>query len=334
MNIGVRMVCAAAVVLAFAQCGVGNGGIASNGDALPPEPDYSDTTQWYITDRHGKADLFYVISTETGDYTLDDSITYHYANTYNDSVRGPLLGEMKGVERLVCGEMNFFSPYYRQCSMQSYTSDSMTLARMPVPTEDVRRALDYYLKNKNDGRPFVLAGYSQGAIILLDLVKELDDEAYSRMVALYAIGATVSKEMLEENKDRIKAARCADDTGVTICYNSVRDNKCALKFLEESAVAINPVNWCVDSTPATLITEPSPLRFGKGQKKDTLTVHLDTVTGLLNVSGFTGKDYVLPLIGREGNYHSREVWLYRNQLKDNMKLRSNKMLNSLRKGVN
>lgn len=112
----------------------------------------------------------------------------------------------------------------------------------------------------------------------------------------------------------------------------MRDNKCALKFLEESAVAINPVNWCIDSTPATLVTEPSPLRFGKEQKKDTLTVHLDTVTGLLNVSGYTGKDYMLPLIGREGNYHSREVWLYRNQLKDNMKLRSNKMINILKKG--
>jgi hypothetical protein len=74
--------------------------------------------------------------------------------------------------------------------------------------------------------------------------------------------------------------------------------------------------------------------LGKEQKKDTLTVHLDTVTGLLNVSGYTGKDYMLPLIGREGNYHSREVWLYRNQLKENMKLRSNKMINIIKKGGN
>ena len=40
-------------------------------DVLPPTPDYNDTTQWYITDRNGGADLFYIISTETGDYALD-----------------------------------------------------------------------------------------------------------------------------------------------------------------------------------------------------------------------------------------------------------------------
>ena len=35
----------------------------------PAEPDYRDSTQWYITDRGAAADVFYIISTETGDYT-------------------------------------------------------------------------------------------------------------------------------------------------------------------------------------------------------------------------------------------------------------------------
>jgi len=36
----------------------------------PAEPDYRDSTQWYITDRGAAADVFYIISTETGDYTM------------------------------------------------------------------------------------------------------------------------------------------------------------------------------------------------------------------------------------------------------------------------
>jgi hypothetical protein len=122
------------------------------------------------------------------------------------------------------------------------------------------------------------------------------------------------------------AARSADDTGVTICYNSVRDTTCTMRGWERSSVAINPVNWRTDGTEAMLVTEPSPLLPLAAQQKDTMTVHLDTSTGLLVVEGFTAEDYLLPLIGVEGNYHTREIWLYRDQLRENMALRAGRKL--------
>ena len=76
----------------------------------------------------------------------------------------------------------------------------------------------------------------------------------------------------------------------------------------------------------TLITEPSPLLPVDKQKKDTMTVRLDTITGLLLVEGLTATDYVLPLIGKEGNYHSREIWFYREQLRKNMELRARQFI--------
>ena len=69
------------------------------------------------------------------------------------------------------------------------------------------------------------------------------------------------------------------------------------------------------------MTEPTPLLPVDQQKKDTLKVHLDTASNLIFVSGYTATDYVLPLIGCEGNYHSREIWLYRDQLRENMQQR-------------
>ncbi|MBO7074617.1 MAG: hypothetical protein J6W12_06895 [Bacteroidales bacterium] len=88
-----------------------------------------------------------------------------------------------------------------------------------------------------------------------------------------------------------------------------------------SVACINPVNWCTDATPATLITEPSPhIPVGK-QQPDTLTITMDPVSNLILVNGFTATDYILPLIGKEGNYHSREIWLYREQLKENIEQR-------------
>ena len=290
-------------------------------ELIPKAPDYQDSTQWYITDRHAAADVFYIISTETGDYTLSGGETIHYADTYLDSLRAPLYGEMLGVDTLLSGKLNYYSPYYRQCSLQSFENDSVAATRMPLPMDDVRRAFDYYLKNLNNGRPFILAGFSQGAHIMMELLKEMDDDTFQRMIAAYAIGISIT-----ETHPHIVAAKGADDTGVTICYNSVRDTNCVMRSWKKSRLAINPVNWRTDSISTTLITEPSPLLPVSEQKKDTMTVHLDTATGLLIVKGYTAQDYMLPLLGTEGNYHTREIWLYRDQLRDNMNLRASRFL--------
>ena len=320
-------------------------GSKKNTEVVPLAPDYRDSTQWYITNRRAAADVFYIISTETGDYPLPNGEICHYADTYNDSLRAPLYGEMLGVDTLVSGRLNFFSPYYRQCSLQTFQSDSLKSVRMPLALDDVRRAFKYYLEHMNGrsserhpsslgngrivtdedkvngGRPFILAGFSQGAHIMQELLKEMDDDTYKRMIAAYAIGITIT-----ETGSHIVPAKGADDTGVTICYNSVRDTGCTMPGWTKSSISINPVNWRTDSTRATLITEPSPLLPVSGQKKDTMTVHLDEASGLLIVDDYTAKDYMLPLLGVEGNYHTREIWLYRDQLRENMTLRASRKI--------
>ena len=260
-------------------------------DILPATPNYYDSTQWYVQDRNAVADIFYVVSTEIDDYQLPDGHLCHYADTYNDSVRVALIGEMEGVDRLLSGELNYYSPYYRQCSMQTFIADSLVAKRLPLALEDVSKAFKHYLKHMNQGRPFVLAGFSQGAMTVFSC-------------------------------PRIGPASDATDTGVTICYNSVRDPSCVVHLIgDDNVVAINPVNWYTDDTPASLVTLPSP-RKQEEQQTDTLTVRLDPVTHLLLVDGFTGTDYVLPLIGKEGNYHSLEIWFYRKQLRENIALRT------------
>ena len=292
---------------------------------LPPTPHYDDATQWYITDRHADADIFYITSTETGDYLHADGTPCHYADTYIDSLRNPILGEMEGVDRLLSGALNFYSPYYRQCSMQTFTSDSTIAVRMPVATNDIKKAFRHYLKHLNNQRPFILAGYSQGAMILLELLKEMDKQTYSRMIAAYAVGVSIPKEVANAIPHLIPA-QAADDLGVTICYNSAKNAAGTIPIFDNNTIAINPVNWRTDGQEATLITEPSPAKPLGEQKKDTMTVKLDRHTNYLFVEGFTDQDYVLPLIGKDGNLHTREIWLYRQQLHDNIALRTARFL--------
>ena len=126
-----------AAALLLSSCGHRGGKMPT--DTTPAPPDYADSTQWYTVDRHAGVDIFYIVSTETGDYTVDGT-PCHYADTYNDSVRRLLLGEMQGVNRLLSGDLNFYSPYYRQCTLQTFTADSLVLERIPVALGDVREA--------------------------------------------------------------------------------------------------------------------------------------------------------------------------------------------------
>ena len=296
---------------------------------VPEAPVYSDTSQWYIVDRQAPVDLFYIVSTETGDYTIN-GLPCHFADTYNDSIRQFLEGEMVGVDKILThpappqpsspegrGNLNFFSPYYRQCTLQSFTSEETMQSRLPLALDDVRKAFAYYLAHFNNNRPFIMAGFSQGAIAVIDLLKQMDSATYSRMVAAYVIGWRITDDDLSQT-NHIRPAKDSTDLGVTVCYNSVRDNSCAIPMLSEgNRMAINPVNWHTDATPATLV---SPI------SSDTVTVTLDTSTLLLNVDGYSRTDYVLPLIGREGNYHSLEISLYRHCLRHNVALRAGRFI--------
>lgn len=285
-------------------------------DAIPARPNYADATQWYVMERNAPVDVFYIVSTETGDYTLGGS-PCHHADTYNDSIRPFLYGEMLGVDTLLCKNFNYYSPYYRQSTLQTFTSDSLVAERMPIALGDVRRAFAHYLAHYNSGRPFILAGFSQGALAVVDLVKHMDSAVYGRMVAAYVIGWHVTDTDLARTPF-LRPAHDSADCGVTICYNSVRDNSCAIPMISRgNRMAINPVNWRTDATPA---------RFVCPLSADTLTVALDTASLLLHVGGYTRTDYILPLIGREGNYHSLEIPLYQYSLRRNMALRAQRFL--------
>ena len=314
-----------ALVSLFYSCRNGHSSVPQSirTEVVPVAPLYSDMTQWHIVDRHAPVDFFYIVSTETGDYSVG-GFPCHYADTYSDSLRVFLRGEMTGVDSLLSGRLNFFSPFYRQCTLQTFTSDSLVARRIPLAMKDVRRAFVYYLSHFNNGRPFILAGFSQGGIAVVDLLKHMDSAAHSQLVAAYVIGWRVTDNDLAQTTN-IRPAQDSADLGVTVCYNSVRDNGCAIPMLSKgNRVAINPVNWRTDATPASFVS-PISTNPAKGTP-DRLTATLDTATLLLQVQGYSGTDYIIPLIGREGNYHSLEISLYQHCLRRNMALRAEKFV--------
>ena len=285
------------------------GNAQEKADIMPPAPDYDDASQWYIHNQNGVADIFYVISTETGDH-MEGSDTCHFANTSHPRQRKQMHVEMAAVDSFYTGRLNYYSPYYRQVSMHSLATPKLFPARMARAIEDVKQSWQYYLTHFNQGRPFVLAGYSQGGAAVIALLKEMPDSIAQRMVASFIIGYKVSKEDLDDIKN-IRPAKGATDLGVTVCFNSVASPDGELEIVSGgNQLCINPLNWRTDTVSASFVYDMPPV-------KDTLTVACDPEHHLLTVKGFKKQD-ILPVIGIPGNYHNYELRFYHPFIRQNI----------------
>lgn len=213
-------------------------------------------------------------------------------------------------------DFNLLAPYYHQVTFdgiiqldrQSYNAEYAKVAR------EACKAFDYYMEKVNKGRQFVLAGYSQGGIITLDILKHMTDEQYSRMVACYTMGYRLSAEDLKH--PHIKAATGEMDKGVVISFNSVQKREAIWSYVTEgAATCINPVNWKTDATPATFTF-----------RETSNEVHVDTVANVLIVKTDTPKFYYdyfdrAPFFEKAGvsrdNLHHWDMQFYARMIHDN-----------------
>ena len=217
---------------------------------------------------------------------------------------------MHAVDSFYSGKLNYYSPYYRQVSMQSWATENMALVRLPLARSDVVRSWDYYLKHYNHGRPFILAGFSQGAHALMDIMKRMPDSVASRMVAAYVIGYKVTAEDTSACR-HLRPALGATDTGVTICFNSVKSVESEIPVVSGGNLfCINPVNWRTD-------TVSSPFVLYGRKKNDTLSARLDPESRLLLIEGYH-IDKPMAVIGRSGNYHHLELKFFYPYIRKNM----------------
>jgi len=161
---------------------------------------------------------------------------------------------------------NLFIPYYRQFTVDALLDMDANYPQLMeyCVRQDIYRMLDYYFKYENQGRPFLLAGHSQGSLWLTYVLEDYmakHPEYLETMVAAYVIGYSVTEEYLERNP-HLKFAEGADDTGVIISYNTEGPGN-ADQFncvVREGAIAINPINWKRDKTYAPVDENAGSLR--------------------------------------------------------------------------
>ena len=309
-----------AVLLALGGCSAG-----PSKDPVPP--DYADPASWVFreTDVTGKdADVFFLCPSAFAG--RDDALVMDL--TYEKGTRSfaAAVAQEKGVYD---DKARFFAPYYRQAGYKTYTLEESKRQEILKPAfADVQSAFAAYMEQDNQGRPFILAGFSEGAELVLRLLATLTEEQLSRMVACYAIGWRVTQEDLAEHP-QFHMAQGETDTGVIVSYNAEAPQVTETTTIPADAktLGINPLNWRTDTTPAD-----KSLNLGYCWVDDTGAIveeipnltgaYLDPERGALKLPDIDPAVYdkTLSILG-PGDFHLYDVAFFYRNLEQNVQAR-------------
>ena len=290
--------------------------------------DYGDAQNWAVwePEKSARADVFFVCPTVYGgtqdsyNMPLDDAKS-----------RASFLGATKMEQGIYDADARFFAPYYRQAGLNAYTlSEQEREPYLAAAYADVKAAFQYYLDAENDGRPIILAGFSQGADLCLRLLKEFfgDERLNDRLVACYAIGWRITEAELAAYP-HLRFAAGEDDVGVIVSFNSEAEAVTDSLLIPAGVrtLAINPLNWKTDSTPADKAENLGACFTNYDGVIETeiqgLTgAYIDPVRGALKVTDVSPTDYPAGLsIFEDGVYHLYDYQFFYRNLQENVAVR-------------
>ena len=133
--------------------------------------DYSKKENWYqIPEITKDVDTFYIYATEYILKSFDEGAP-DFADLDNEEMLVGAAGEYLLHAATYADSTNVFMPYYRQVGLR-YVGDVfkrdgiIDAAITGMPYDDILAAIDYYFEHYNNGRPFIIAGHSQGSVII------------------------------------------------------------------------------------------------------------------------------------------------------------------------
>lgn len=234
---------------------------------------------------------------------------------------------------------NLFAPYYRQACLEA----------LNLPLEEAQKAVDFAYADARSaflrylemsGRPFILAGHSQGAMMMKMLASEFlkDEKLSKRFVAGYLFGIDITEEFMADNP-HLKFAEGPEDVGVILTYNSRSPEAVSEDFkgfltvttLKDS-LTINPINWKRDETyaPASenlgtvFIHKNKDGTYDREDVANFADARIDLKNGLLLVSTVASNDARLIIPGWPlGVYHVADISLFFKNIEKNVHDRIN-----------
>ncbi len=297
----------------------------SNWAALPDHADAADVVPEGSTDTQASAsaDVFFVHPTtyykpQHWNQPLDESET----NALTDNF------VMKNQTSAFNGCCRIYAPRYRQATVYSFLDKGVDgPAALALAYQDVERAFDHFIEHFNGGRPFIVAGHSQGALHVRTLLeKRITGTALAaRLVAAFPVGFAIDREEYARAVPDIPVCESAEQTGCTVTWNAVGPR--VRRFADNSrSICVNPLSWKADGERADFALNPGGVIFtqGLGEKAasdaapaiEPAVADAQCVDGELRVSEIRSSLYAARPMGRD-NYHIYDFGLFYMSLRAN-----------------
>ena len=237
-----------------------------------------------------------------------------------------------------------FAPRYRQATFGAFLDEEDNgLKAIGLAYGDIVAAFDNFIAERNDGRPFILAGHSQGSLHLLYLLQQrINGTALAhRMVAAYIIGWPVSIEADLSALADIKACERANETGCVVSFQTFGlggDPSGILTYMNTTpglsgaprkgtqVLCTNPQDWLIGSNKtrsahlgAVMLPAGNDKPLGKPIKNFTGTQC--GTDGILYITDLPGDAWqALKMHGE--NYHVYDYHMFYMNIRENAAMRT------------
>ena len=310
---------------------------------VPPAPDYSNLKNWAAhPDKSDPADrtpcpdvrdeqagrpvdVFFLHPTT---YTGSRRFEKHWNADVNDERVNTKTDESTILYQasIFNGAGRVFAPRYRQAHLRVFFGQKdkkSAQAALDLAYEDTKAAFLYYLEHWNQGRPFIIAGHSQGARHAMFLLRDLiEGTKYEKqLVAAYLVGWPV-------RSDFFKSLPPCNDPSQTDCYCTWRtwERNFGLERLTQNPddiVCTNPLSW------TTAEGARAPKSANKGGVLRKFCAVLPQVTDAEVHNGYLlclKPKFPGSFLLRTKNYHIGDLNLYYFNVRENARARADAYL--------
>lgn len=200
----------------------------------PPPPDYADAANWAAgpggpgaaaalpegaspAARAPQVEVFYVHPTTLRSQTAwNQDVRDAEANAWVDA---SVIARQASAFSACC---RIWAPRYRAASYKALMDAGHRDAAFALAYADVERAFDRFL-SRIGGHPFIIAGHSQGAKHIGDLLeKRIDGTALQqRLVAAYIVGINIAQGEFGPRFRHVPVCARPDQTGCALQWNAL-----------------------------------------------------------------------------------------------------------------